>query len=84
MKNGDKTVSLSDQVSSLNFCLLKGNYGCISAAGECRWRHGTTSPGCAGEKQGVTRVCLAVVGCLQKHDRKTSLLSGWNVRVEKY
>lgn len=64
--------------------LLKGNYGCISAAGECRWRHGTTSPGCAGEKQGVTRVCLAVVGCLQKHDRKTSLLSGWNVRVEKY
>jgi hypothetical protein len=52
--------------------------GIYALAGECRWRHLTTSPGCVGEKQDVIRVSSAVVGFLKKHHaRKTSLSSGW-------
>jgi hypothetical protein len=30
--------------------------GIYALAGECSWRHLTTSPGCIGEKQDVIRV----------------------------
>jgi hypothetical protein len=73
-----KKDSLSDQGSSLKSRVYwKATMGIYVLDEECSWRHLTTSPGCIREKQDIIRVCLAVVGFLQKYLRKTSLLSGW-------
>jgi hypothetical protein len=62
-------------------CLIKSQVsfimGIYALAGECSWRHLTTSPGYVGEKQDVIRMGSPVVDFLQKHARKTSLSSEW-------